>query len=518
MRLFNCVRSIYSLCIFTKFGDKVQKPFTLGLFMLLVLVGCSSSKKSSEADTVSAPLVTAVTASDGRGRPSGGLRYDVNEFGYEEHEYFFEGTANAYSSEVGEPAPYRSRMIVWTPKDPSRFNGTTYVEWAHVSIGAFELTYELKTLSPMLEEQGFAFVLISAQERGVCGIEDEQCSANSLRGVDPERYDTLSHPGDDYSFDIFNQALHAIKYPSGVAPLGDLDTQFIIAGGYQPARYRNSVEDDPSRETLPYGGVGPLNGYLAHESSQVRLADAFLLDSAAPRVEPDEYPGPTLHLLDESAVRRVPAPNSSNHITWEVVGSTHIDRWSLDQFKVPAPGPLTPLLNRAEEEISRARFDDYGQAAGTVEVACSTQYPRQYALRAGLVALNEWLVTGIRPAEPAFIERVATPPESVTMKLVHDSYGTAVGGFRSPIIEVPVAGYNGEDCGITGTMSPYSTVQLAALYPTHQSYVEQLLVATDEAVANRTLNCSDAEIIMRKASTSVIGGSDMFTAVPMCSQ
>ena len=55
-------------------------------------------------------------------------------------------------------------MIVWTPINPSRFNGTTVVEWAEVSdFGRFELTVELNYLSPMLEQQGYAFVLVSAE-------------------------------------------------------------------------------------------------------------------------------------------------------------------------------------------------------------------------------------------------------------------------------------------------------------------------------------------------------------------
>src|SRR3954470_1526458 len=88
-------------------------------------------RAAARSDRVPNPIVTP--AAGGQGRAGGGLRYDVTQFGYQEREYVFEGTAKTYGPVVSPPAPYRSRMIVWTPLHPSRFNGTTVVEWAEVS-------------------------------------------------------------------------------------------------------------------------------------------------------------------------------------------------------------------------------------------------------------------------------------------------------------------------------------------------------------------------------------------------
>ena len=124
------------------------------------------------------------------------MSYDVREYGYQEREYFFEGTAKAYGTKAA-PARYRSRMIVWRPADPARFNGTTVVEWAEVS--GFEVHPEINFQSPMLEHEGYAFVLASAQEGGVCSETPAGCSPVSLKGVDRDRYASLIHPGDAYS-------------------------------------------------------------------------------------------------------------------------------------------------------------------------------------------------------------------------------------------------------------------------------------------------------------------------------
>lgn len=499
-----------------------RRPLAVAQLILLMALAACSSSDSSDGDkaresTVANPIVTP--ASGGFERPYGGLRYDVTQFGYEEREYFFEGTASTYPPASEPPAAYRSRMVVWTPQDPSRFNGTTVVEWGHVSVGGFELNAELSVQSAMLVEQGFAFVLVSAHAEGICGDNPDGCNESSMRGVDPERYGSLNHPGEAYSFDIFNQALQAIKYPSGTAPLGTLVTRFIIAEGFQMQGDRGAAVQDNDAP----GAAGPLNAYIASAAAEVRLADAFLIDSARHLLEPATYLAPTLHHLDETAIRRIPARDDPNHVTWEVVGAPHVDRWGADHYKLSNLDELSPLLNRAEEEARRMAFDDYGLAPDPRETICAptatlgTRFPRHYMLNAAVVALRKWLETGVPAFAPPPIERVGPPPESATERLSRDSDGNAIGGLRLPIVQVPVATYDGEGCVFGGTSTQFPPERLAELYPTHQSYVEQLLVATNEAVDNGFLLCDDAQTIMRMASASSIGGSDAFSASPECS-
>ena len=75
----------------------------------------------------------------------GDTAFDLASVGYEQSEFFLDGTANAYSSAVplasdGEwtvtsslPRTYTTRIVVNRPADPSRFNGTVVVEWLNVS-------------------------------------------------------------------------------------------------------------------------------------------------------------------------------------------------------------------------------------------------------------------------------------------------------------------------------------------------------------------------------------------------
>jgi hypothetical protein len=415
-------------------------------------------------------------------------------------------------------------MIVWTPADPSHFNGTTLVEWAHVSdFGQFEITVELHYQSILVEE-GYAFVLVSAEEGGVCDSGPNGCTPTSLKGADPERYDSLDHPGDAYSFDIFSQALQAIKHPTGIAPLGELESRILIATGFQPSidKWFPVGVPDPSAFTSPLGIYGPLNAYLANGADDdARLADAFLIDAAAPAIEPAHYRVPTLHHLDESAIRRSPAPDSPNHVTWEIIGAPHADRWAAGHILIPSSEPASKLT-RQEEEARRDTFDNFGAEPDGAATQCApgpragSLFPRRFTLNAALVALRDWVETGIpAPAAPR-VERVGPVPEAPSKKLRRDLDGNALGGLRMPFINVPVATYNGEACVEAGTTTRFPPERLAELHPTHQSYVEQLLAATNEAVAQRFLLCRDAETIMRKASAATIGRPDEFTAAPSC--
>src|SRR5262249_45660288 len=76
-----------------------------------------------------------------------GTNFDLAEVGYEQEEFFISGTAHAWTN-VGtldpdgrwavapaSTAPYKTRILVYRPIDPARFNGIVWVEWLNVSGG-----------------------------------------------------------------------------------------------------------------------------------------------------------------------------------------------------------------------------------------------------------------------------------------------------------------------------------------------------------------------------------------------
>src|SRR5205823_11238304 len=115
--------------------------------------------------------------------------------GYVEEEFFLEGTARAYeptgplaadgrwSVKTSTTAPYRTRVLVRRPKDPSKFKGTVEVEWLNVS-GGLDAAPDWGLGNAELLRSGSAWVGGSAQSVGLNSLKD-----------DPSRYGPRGPPG-----------------------------------------------------------------------------------------------------------------------------------------------------------------------------------------------------------------------------------------------------------------------------------------------------------------------------------
>lgn len=94
-------------------------------------------------------------------------------------------------------------MLVRRPAEAGRFNGTVVVEWLNVS-AFMDASVEWTYTHTELIRGGYAWAGVSAQHAGVTGspYPGQAAPGGGLKGWDPERYGDLSHPGDDYSYDI----------------------------------------------------------------------------------------------------------------------------------------------------------------------------------------------------------------------------------------------------------------------------------------------------------------------------
>src|SRR4051794_13245884 len=191
------------------------------------------------AVTVTGPIVGGV-----HGWPFGRPLDDLAPYGFVEEEYFIEGDASSYRlvgemtrdgrwrAEPAATAPYRTRVIVYRPSDAAQFNGTVVVSWNNVTAGYDVFGGD----STELLEGRYAFVGVTTQKAGIDGLEPMR---QGLLDWDPERYRTLTHPGDDFSYDIFTQVARVLRGDierRGPGLLGDLEPRHLIAmGGSQSA-------------------------------------------------------------------------------------------------------------------------------------------------------------------------------------------------------------------------------------------------------------------------------------------
>src|SRR5262249_42210722 len=104
-------------------------------------------------------------------------------------------------------AAYTTRVLVRRPTNPAKFNGVVLVEWLNVSIGA-DVAVDFGYLNRELLDQGYIYVGVSAQKVGV----------EASKSSDTDRYGSLNHPGDEYSYDMFSQAGRAVLANQLFAP------------------------------------------------------------------------------------------------------------------------------------------------------------------------------------------------------------------------------------------------------------------------------------------------------------
>jgi hypothetical protein len=452
----------------------------------------------------------------------GTTTFDLAEAGYVEAEYFMSGVARAYTASEplssdgrwmvtpAESAPYRTRLVVYRPQRKRAFNGTVVVEWLNVS-GGLDAAADWIMMHTELMREGYAWVGLSAQIVGIEGGVALLPGLPSLpaKAVDPVRYGSLSHPGDSFSYDMFSQVGQAIRRPIGANPLGDLKVKRLIAVGESQSAFRL---------TTYINAIHPIanlyDAFLLHSrgGGAAPLAERPLREIAAPnptRIRTDsDTPVVTFQTeTDLTLLGFVPdrQPDSAYFRLWEVAGTAHADAYTT----VVGAADLGRDPKVAELVITTRALDSRG-VPGFESIECQKPInsgPQHFVLNAAVAATDRWVRTGKAPAEAPRIETTTTRP----VEIVRDARGNALGGVRTPHVDVPIAAYSGGGqggsvfCILFGTTAPFDAATLAALYPTHRDYVSAFRKATRRAVRAGFLRKKDARLMMRAAAASDIG-------------
>ncbi len=468
---------------------------------------------SGESAVVTGPI------SGGKGIPAFlGTSFSLAQYGYEQDEYFFSGTARAYGTPA-PPAPYTSRMVVWRPADARKFNGTAIAEWVNVS-GQTDVMDTFAEAHAWAFKQGYIYVGIDAQRAGICGPYPPEldnplpdwpaCLPTSAKGFDPIRYSSLHHPGDTYAFDMFSQAVTALRNPHGKPSLtGGLAVKHVIAAGQS----QSATE---------------LDTYLSNGADAGRrVIDAVLSHSDTGKILRGPFRVPVIQLWTEDSIVPAPTMSEPNHRVWQAVGGAHTSAYAYAYVNA------TMSHTQAQSELTSTDVLDrtaggYGQEG--VSQSCTSsggpggdEYPVRYNVDAALAALQAWITRGMpAPEAPAATFAPVTPVTGdfvvgPTLSLVRDADGNARGGLRLPPLDVPVASYTGPVCALFGVSQTFTPQRLAQLYPSHHAYVTALRTATDAAVRKRFMVCDDAIDLLERAKASSIGGKDIAAqGVPAC--
>ena len=159
-------------------------------------------------------------------------------------------------------APYTTRVVVYRPIDAKKFDGTVDVEWLNVT-GGVDAAAAWLTGHPEEIRAGMAYVGVDAQVGGINGVPGSVASAESgaggLKQTDPTRYAALNHPGDSYSFSIFEQAGEAVHKSAAQLLSGLVPKRVLAIGESQSAFYLTTYLD-----AIQPMSPGIYNGYLVY--------------------------------------------------------------------------------------------------------------------------------------------------------------------------------------------------------------------------------------------------------------
>lgn len=480
----------------------------------------SADEPALPADTVtlSEPVPGWITLGMGQ--------FDHAPAGYLVEERFVSGTASAYRSPTAAPeleavvvaaAPYQTRVVVLRPTDSARFNGTVVVEWLNVT-GGTDAAPDWAYLNRELVRRGYAYIAVSAQKSGLLGGPIRVPGMmKPVKKADPERYHSLVHPGDAYSFDIFSQVGRAVRARGAGALLGSLAPRHVLAiGQSQSAAFLTTYVNmiDPLAKVFDgalihsrFAGGAPLKGNFATNmlwrSTKHGLFKLLgrsrilsrLLPTRAHDVAVVSVPirsdirVPVLMFITETdlmmpvfgyiAARQADA---SNIRTWEVAGSAHADSYLMAAMQGGA-------LNSDPAPIERL-----AKAFAPIDIVLGKRLARpmntapqhHYVLMAALAALRTWVVDGRAPESSPRLTVDSTVPSI----LLADAVGNATGGIRSPWIDAPTArlsglGQSGSLFGaLFGVTECFDRRRLADLYPGGRAdYLEKFAAALNSAIS-----------------------------------
>lgn len=466
----------------------------------------TSTTIPSRGEDVAVPSITPVTGGERGGLPANPAPREIlEEYDYVEEEFFISGEAEAYtpigvlgedgmwSVEPSGTAPYTTRILVRRPADPAEANGVIGVEWLNVS-GGQDADPDFGFIYPEMLARGTTWVGVSAQFNGVdgvgLGIDIPGVQAIPLKTADPVRYEPIDHPGDDYSYDMYSQAAQAIRRPDGIDPLGGVSADLVIALG---------ESQSAGRLTTYLNALHPMadiyDGFFVHSRGSGAAPVSTNAGQATVVKYRTDLADPIMFFQTETDVSRgfrARQADTDGLVTWEVAGTAHADQQQLDYGNAS--------IQVIEPDFPVPDFQE--MCGGTLN-----EGPQPLVLQRAWADLVRWVAEGTPPAAGPQLELEADGA------IVRDELGIAIGGIRTPDVDVPIVVFSGDPlpdssviCSLFGSTRPLAPDVIASLYPTHEDYVDEVRASAQAALEGGFLLQEGADAMVEEAEAAPVPG------------
>ena len=421
-----------------------------------------------------------------------------SEIGYIEDEYFMWGTANVY--EIGEDdapavickdAPYVNRFLVRRPAQVSRFSGNVVIEILNAT-SRMDIDRMWVNSWKYFTRNGDIYI----------GITSKSDVLDSLYKIDFKRYSTLSWANPlpnrpappvspfgfcpQYEFGLFWDMLtdlaKALRTPNDINPISEYgDSKLYLAGWSQSAgyvvRYVKSFAYLPENDA----GMPVFDGYMAAGGS----ANPAPVNS----YQPLKLPGKDYFSSVGAGLMGAREPNiaintesENESVKWK--GDSDIPGALFRAYEFPGSShdTVNNLLEWYKDDKDPV-ITGTEQLYRGVDEGKPNDYPYECLFNAAFRNLYCWVREGV-PAPHADTIKIGADGKNIT-----DIFGNAVGGVRSPFIDLPTATYSGfctfpdGNKGVFGHALPFSTERMKAIYGSLERYRRLAEKSTDAAVA-----------------------------------
>ncbi len=453
---------------------------------------------------------------------------DLGAQRYVEQEYLVKGSANVYSEgstgglTINASGPYETRILIRRPASSGQFSGNVILELNNPTSN-YDVDIMWAADHNYFMNRGDVYV----------GISVKPVVLASMKTFDPVRYGGLSMANPNpaqtcpegssttetgLAWDMISQVGALLRSSNPANPLARLHIAHEYLTGYsQTGGYMVTYINDFAPHFMQASGRPIFDGYLV--GAGYGFTELAPINQCSPPAVPGTPAYPivpgvpqfVLHPPGNAPVIDVqtlsdsyaffgwageqPDGNSPGdyYRLYQVAGSSHIWTSQVDY----TPGP---------DELVRAGFPANDWQDNCLDP--DNPFPLQYQLDAAFDNLDRWVRTGT-PA-PSAPHIAAIGDGTPTATILTDQYGNALGGVRSPYVDVPTATYYGTTAGagtcllLWGHYTPFTSSQLQQLYPSHNTYVQQVQTDTNKLLAGRWLTQEDATAIINQAQAAPI--------------
>lgn len=411
---------------------------------------------------------------------------NLEEYGYKEEEFFFEGKANIYDSDendnllvIKEGVKYKNRIIVRTPIKKESFSGRVYVDILNAT-----QRYDIEDLWHRIYlwcmENGHAYV----------GITSKPVNVASLKNFDYQRYSSLDWsngetiplptittsdiiPGTEEGlvWDIISQVGNAIKSGTKSSFFEEYDVNKVyLCGQSQSGAYLNTYVSyfdsivSSGTENIFDGYLNIVGAFVQRSLRQQKRVGSLLLEMR--HMHPSTQP--YICISSEGDFTLFSSFLNGGNLLDIEIKNTDQDKDKCRYYEIPETPhtdiicPVLTSLDEIKKTGAKLPFLDDKLLKNINDIHT------EYYICGLLEKLHNWAEDGIAP-------EIAHPLLRSGNGIAKDKYGNSLGGLRTPYVDVPIARYiacNSENPeGISGKMKYFSSEEAHNAYGSADNYL-----------------------------------------------